>query len=228
MLQRAEFMRNKKAFTLSEVLITLSIIGIVAAMTLPSLINKYKETVTVTKVKKIYTTLVNALELYKANNNGAEFDSWVGEENATAEAFNKYFKPYLKIAKDCGLGTNNECVTPNFVGRNNVKLRYSFPYYSVILNDGSAIWMRLGVGALFFYDVNNQKAPNKLGYDIFLFRIHKDKIVPIGMPDDYPFDTQCSKSNSSGWGCAAWVVYKGNMDYLKCDGLTWNDSKCNR
>lgn len=221
---------RKFAFTLSEVLITLGIIGVVAAMTLPSLINKYNETVTVTKVKKIYTTLVNAFELYKANN-GTEFDSLEAEENSTAEAFNKYFKPYLKIAKDCGLGTNNECVTPNFTGKNNQKTSYSRPYYSVILNDGSAIWMRLGGsfeedGPMFFYDVNNKKAPNKLGYDMFVFRIHKNKIVPIGMPDDYPFEEQCSKSTSSGWGCAAWVVYKGNMDYLKCDGLTWDDSKC--
>ena len=40
----------KNAFTLAEVLITLGIIGIVAAMTLPTLLNKYNEQVTVTKV----------------------------------------------------------------------------------------------------------------------------------------------------------------------------------
>ena len=40
----------KKAFTLAEVLITLGIIGVVAAMTIPSLINAYRERVTVTKV----------------------------------------------------------------------------------------------------------------------------------------------------------------------------------
>lgn len=40
-----------KGFTLAEVLITLGIIGIVAAMTLPILIQKHQEKVTVTKVK---------------------------------------------------------------------------------------------------------------------------------------------------------------------------------
>ena len=35
--------KNKKGFTLAEVLITLGIIGVVAAMTMPSLINNYKD-----------------------------------------------------------------------------------------------------------------------------------------------------------------------------------------
>ena len=44
----------KKAFTLAEVLITLGIIGIVAAMTLPTLIGKYQKKQTVTQLKKAY------------------------------------------------------------------------------------------------------------------------------------------------------------------------------
>lgn len=41
-----------KAFTLAEVLITLAIIGVVAAMTMPSLIQKYQEQKRVTQLKK--------------------------------------------------------------------------------------------------------------------------------------------------------------------------------
>ena len=47
----------KKAFTLAEVLITLGIIGIVAAMTLPTLIGKYQKKQTVTQLKKSYTEI---------------------------------------------------------------------------------------------------------------------------------------------------------------------------
>lgn len=50
-------MNLKKAFTLAEVLITLGIIGVVAAMTLPTVVNKYKEKETVTKLKKFYSIL---------------------------------------------------------------------------------------------------------------------------------------------------------------------------
>ena len=47
-------------FTLAEVLITLGIIGVVAAMTMPSLIANHQEKVTVTKVKKVYSILSQA------------------------------------------------------------------------------------------------------------------------------------------------------------------------
>lgn len=45
----------KKAFTLAEVLITLGIIGVVASMTMPSLISKYQERVFVERLKQTYS-----------------------------------------------------------------------------------------------------------------------------------------------------------------------------
>lgn len=60
-------MRNTiKAFTLAEVLITLGIIGVVAAMTLPTLINSYKKQQTVTHLQKVYTSLNQALRLARS------------------------------------------------------------------------------------------------------------------------------------------------------------------
>lgn len=47
----------KKAFTLSEVLITLGIIGVVAALTVPSLITKHQKMVFATKAKQTYSIL---------------------------------------------------------------------------------------------------------------------------------------------------------------------------
>ena len=55
-------------FTLSEVLITLGIIGIVAAMTLPALINKYQERVLVVSAKRSYAIVTNALMRWNADN----------------------------------------------------------------------------------------------------------------------------------------------------------------
>ena len=59
---------RKNAFTLEEVLITLAIVGIVAAMTIPTLITKYKERVLVNKVKEAHSLLMNAVQLYIAKN----------------------------------------------------------------------------------------------------------------------------------------------------------------
>ena len=55
--------KNYNAFTLAEVLITLGIIGIVAAMTLPALINNYRKTVTVNQLKVAYSIMAQALTM---------------------------------------------------------------------------------------------------------------------------------------------------------------------
>lgn len=64
-----EHHRNiKKGFTLAEVLITLGIIGVVAALTIPTLIAKYNERVLVTAAKKEYSIILNALDSWLAKN----------------------------------------------------------------------------------------------------------------------------------------------------------------
>lgn len=57
-------------FTLAEVLITLGIIGIVAALTVPSLIANYQKTQTISQLKEAYSLLNQAAELIKENNSG--------------------------------------------------------------------------------------------------------------------------------------------------------------
>ena len=54
---------RKNGFTLAEVLITLVIIGVIAALTIPNLMQKYQEQTTVKKVQKFYSTLSNAYSL---------------------------------------------------------------------------------------------------------------------------------------------------------------------
>ena len=57
------------AFTLAEVLITLGIIGIVSAMTIPTLVKNYKKKVLLNKIKVAHSQIVNAINLYVAQNN---------------------------------------------------------------------------------------------------------------------------------------------------------------
>ena len=56
------------AFTLAEVLITLGIIGVVAAMTLPSLINNTEKQERREALKKAYSVLQQALLMYQKDN----------------------------------------------------------------------------------------------------------------------------------------------------------------
>ena len=103
---------KKAAFTLAEVLITLGIIGVVAAMTIPVLIQNHKNTVVETRLKKVYTVMNQAIALAENDYGdktywyedlaGAQFDKDGNIVPGSSEAlkwFNKYLAPYMKIMK---------------------------------------------------------------------------------------------------------------------------------
>lgn len=100
-------MKNR-GFTLAEVLITLGIIGIVAALTLPSLITSYQKQVTVNKVKKFYTNFNQALKLSELDN--GEFKYW--DVKTSDDLYDNYLAPYLKVVQV----QRNIHVSGNFTG----------------------------------------------------------------------------------------------------------------
>ena len=105
--------KQHNAFTLAEVLITLGVIGIVAAMTMPTLIQNYKKHVVETKLSKFYTTMNQAVAKAEviygdkkewANiGNGFELDE-NGNPDRTKSIpkawFDKYLKPHLNIVDE--------------------------------------------------------------------------------------------------------------------------------
>lgn len=78
----------KKAFTLAEVLITLGIIGVVAAMTMPTLIQKQQDVATVSRLEKAYSILSQAV--ISAQQEYGEIDFWTivdSNQESTRENF---------------------------------------------------------------------------------------------------------------------------------------------
>ena len=229
--------RNDRAFTLAEVLITLVIIGVIAALTIPNLMQKYTEQATVKKVQKFYSTLSNAYSLAMKEN--GTIDEWglTGNSSESAEKiYEMLFKPYFKISKDCGRNNKGKCITnlqyklldnsdTESYGTNGI-------YYKIALEDGATAWFRgdsqRSTSFAVFYDVNGIKEPNQWGKDLFYFSIINDKVYPSGTDRSYfPFNTYCKKTTTGyGYGCAAWLIYKGNMDYLHCTGLKWTSRSC--
>ena len=55
-------------------MITLAVIGVVAALTIPTLVQKHQEKVTVTKVKKFVSVMSQAIKLAEIDN--GEIASW--------------------------------------------------------------------------------------------------------------------------------------------------------
>src|SRR5574344_395407 len=92
---------KKVAFILAVFLITLGIIGVVASMTLPTLVAKYQKQVTVTKLKKIYSVMNQAYNHAQADY--GDYTTWDTPTNYDeALAYNdKYWAPYIKYVKTC-------------------------------------------------------------------------------------------------------------------------------
>lgn len=101
---------EKQAFTLAEVLITLGIIGVVAALTMPALIANHKKTVVETRLAKFYSTMNQAIKMAEADYGDVnQWDKWEtlyetddkGNKHVTTntEYFNKYFEPYITYLK---------------------------------------------------------------------------------------------------------------------------------
>ena len=230
----SHFSLKKTAFTLAEVLITLGIIGVVAAMTMPSLIQNYQEKATVTKLKKCYS-LVSQAYVSILNDEGGSDTLQAGDDLEMMEKFGKY----LKYQKTCG---RNKGCFPNVTYKSVTGNGYSkweddtTDRSRAVLTDGTLIMfnksaMRGGNEGNYLYaqiyvDINGFKGPNQLGRDFFYFYINPEKIVPAGAKaleeknEDQKFTKNCIQQN--GYACAAWVIYNENMDYLHCKDLSWD------
>lgn len=228
----SHFSFKKAAFTLAEVLITLGIIGVVAAMTMPSLIQNYQEKATVTKLKKCYS-LVSQAYVSILNDEGGSDTLQAGDDLEMMEKFGKY----LKYQKTCG---RNKGCFPNVTYKSVTGNGYSKWEYDTtdrsraILTDGTLLMFNKSVitenenyiYAQIYVDINGFKGPNQLGRDFFYFYINPEKIVPAGAKaleeknEDQKFTKNCIQQN--GYACAAWVIYNENMDYLHCKDLSWD------
>ena len=230
----------KTAFTLGEILITLAVIGVVSVLTIIPYIYNLKDSSMVNKVKKTHHNLSNAVLMSISEN--SDLSSWGITNDANgAYLIANNIKPYLKIRKDCGIDKDatKDCQL-RFSGLNNsyssVWFADSYKYYNFISIDGTLIQIRPSSTCNSINDVCfsfgisiNDKRPQVLGKNVFLFVVYANgKVVPSGVnsPMDNSNWANCNRK-SEGWLCAAWVVYKGNLDYLYCDSLSWTGkSKC--
>lgn len=88
------------AFTLAEVLVTLGIIGVISAMTLPTLVKNHQRQVYVTQLHKVVNEVSQALELYKNDNNAVGLLETPLRNNPAG--LRDFVLRYFKVAKDCG------------------------------------------------------------------------------------------------------------------------------
>lgn len=183
-------MKKNIAFTLAEILITLSIIGVVAAMTLPVIHAKIQRIILNSQFKKTYSTLSNAIQ--KANFDMGETGCYYkdeepakpNKEDGCKDFFYKYLVENLKITKLCKTNSFENGCLPDYkwtaddiaatcgaFTSDNIK-----SHGAIILNDGSIIFIASGSKYSYpfiGFDVNGFKGPNKSGYDVYAIGMTK-------------------------------------------------------
>ena len=217
-------LKKKAAFTLAEVLITLGIIGVVAAMTMPTLIAKHRAQVLQTQFKKRYSEVSQALVQLKKNDeflnvtDGPQLQDLLVQQfkEAKAPARNIYTSTPERQKELLGfelpvyktLDKNSEyyerALDDGFIFINNEYFVFINADYSS-LNNASII-----------IDINALKGPNIAGYDLFFFNLDENFILRSTDKIDYLCNKKTS-GNQSGYSCSYYAMT--DKDYFK--NLGW-------
>ncbi len=225
-MKRSFGMKNF-AFTLVEVLITLTIIGVVAALTLPNIMKNIERKDLETAFKKSYSVISQAIAQMKAQEGAVwAYYNKVDNSSSNSTVLKNAMMPYFNVINKCT--PSNLCPPSNSLDYKNFSNNSDFGDTSLFTekfytadgmlisptvygspNDNVAIWV----------DTNGWgKKPNRAGYDLFLFEImQNDSVLPMGTSGTlYSSATQCSTSSiyvTNGYTCAYRAVKE--KDYFK-------------
>lgn len=200
--------KYKSAFTLAEVLITLVIIGIISAITVPVLANSMGELAYASSLRKNYSVFSQAFKLTsKFDSNDYENWTYSHSDDFTMEVYDNISR-FLRISKICGKKyTDNECFLParakngspaHFFTKEGFASNFAH-LYTFVMNDGSSVaidvWDKNSVqnyagvsknlidennNLIILVDVNGNRKPNTVGKDIHLFVLTHKGLMPAG------------------------------------------------
>ncbi len=217
--------KKHNAFTLAETLITLVIIGVVAALTVPNLIIKHQKEETVTRLKKNYSVLSQAINKAIAEN--GPISSWDVPDttNESRENYiNKYLTPYLNLEKYCTAAQRSKCrpLKTGYVQSLSGQNAIWFDGPAFVLLDGTIVAFHFDYGFGIFADINGNKGPNYIGRDIFVLRLNSTKnrleFNGIGNTRDNIINYRLG---GGGYGCKK--TADGRYDGYYCGALIQND-----
>ena len=226
---------RKGAFTLAEALIAIAIIGIIAALTIPTLVKNYQKKVTVERLKTTYSMLYQAIKRSEVDNGplgswNIPTTGWNSDQQYTlGKAFaNQYLLPYLQTSvSDCGLRPN-KCLPEKIYDLNKTLTSISSStnhWFVFALKNGVTVRLQQEFANLIMLDVdlNGKKAPNTYGKDIFIIMATTDNyagnsnwIGPAPKPGLYfvgqGFDRNTIINGTVSWGRKQYGCNKTQQD----------------
>ncbi len=200
-------MAGKSAFTLAEVLITLGIIGVVAALTMPSLIASHRAKVLETQFKKRYSELNQALAMLQKDNITI-YGNYKTQDIA---------KVLVTSFKDAKLG-NPQDYYNNYKNHSkgdafNIRslddgLIIVNPEFFIFVNNDQP-----NNSIELFIDINGDKKPNIFGYDLFEFSLQEGDNLTTIYPNNTYFCNDTNNNIGNGVSCSYFALT--DKDYFK-------------
>lgn len=217
---------KSSAFTLAEVLITLGIIGVVAGMTIPTLMQNIQDTQYKVAWKKAFSEISQAYTLIKTDN-GGDFSGQCTTIDYDDVCLQNLFVQKLNVLKTCTNAVSDGCAPSNSVYANGATnynpvvgdINRNWP--AVVTNSGFIIKFRSDTISncstsnsvrscgWIQVDINGFNKPNVAGKDIFFIGVRKDKILPFGTSGDIIVNSNSDcGSGTTGLGCSAQYLYQ--------------------
>lgn len=197
--------KKRFAFTLAEVLITLGIIGVVASITIPTLMNNIQQAELKTSFKKAYSVASQAWQQVVTENPGTYIaqGGWssctgFGSNNDANDGRTDAFKAKMHVVQTCVNQTG--CWATTYENNDILGFGTLIPSkFSWITNDGmcwACPWYPFDQSTILI-DTNCNKNPNKIGQDIFALLLGADGIIYPAIDDQ----SDTSKAVLSGKVC---------------------------
>ncbi len=195
-------MNKKNAFTLAEILITLSIVGVIAALTMPTLVINYRKEAQAVQIRKFSQELASAIDMFiTAEGKTSLASTYIFD----AGGVDKFVGANLKTSKTCD-SNDKSCFASSYRSISGNTGTLSCSGKSYVLANSAAICITANkksdvtmVGPdshlKILMDTNGADGSNTGGRDMFTFYIHKDGQVygeaPEGKLEDHVSSCKC-------------------------------------
>lgn len=229
----------KKGFTLSEVLVTMGIVGLISALTIPAIMKDYKNKVMAASIEKTYSQLSDATKAIMADEMAdslyktrlATNDAYCGTDKAQGACYflPKYFKTTKKGCGTKAYSPNNVCLGDSYQtmdGAHKTKISASDTTgdagvvttfgYCIQTTNGATIcggYNQTNGIPTYVIDTNGPAEPNMAGRDFFTVDLMTDgTVADYGLGGSAP--ENCGKNISSAWhewsaGCLNKIMQAG-------------------
>ncbi len=201
-------MKKFTAFTLSEVLVTVGIIGVISALTVPALVRNYQEEAQAVQLRKVFSEIESAIDMLITEEGKTSLASTsIARDNGV----DNFIKTHLKTIKTCDSSNTNECfANENYLPiSGNGSKTFTCSGNSYILANSAAICASKtflvdidgslngeklenasrqvkGVNIELYIDINGSKEPNIGGRDMFHVFIQPDgRIYDQALYEDF-------------------------------------------